>query len=540
MKTIIHLLVAFTSINLFSQAIPDYTLAAFGLSKDVVKCEEKSYSYNSVTNSFDLDMLTVMTFQNGKLITKKVEDLGLFKYNTQTDYTYNSSGQIQKEYSKSTYSSGDPVVESKIYTYTGSKLTSVLKDSYSKTTTVYFYDAGGKLLKSETKKEDGKLEMIEEFSNVIDSKNYNKKTLYYYNTDGSVSNNNTEVYVNGKYISFNSQSKDYGDSSYEYTYDKYGNILTGTEDFLEVEKNIYEYDAYGNWIKCKSYQDDWLSGIRDDYKFRKITLKNGSSGDASFDQNFVNKYPSDVNKQNTDTSTNPSTSVITPNTTKKSATNPGCEGNCQDGYGTYYYSDGNVYEGFFKDGTRNGPGILTFSGGDTYIGNWVNGLKDGYALYKWSSGAAYIGYYKNDKLNGEGMYLNEKNEIKGGVLKDGNFDVTYNYYDNGVTTGCIAGDCENGFGKYAYSNGDLFMGFFINGYLKHGMYSYANKDIFFGEFKNGSRDGLGYYEWNDKNSYLGMYQNGTYHGLGYYYVEKDATQDQIGEFRNGSLYKSMK
>lgn len=535
MKTFVNLIVGFISLNLIAQAVPDFTTSAFGLSKDVVKLEEKTYKIDETTKNYVIHESILRIFENG-LLKQYVSDYkGFFPSTTTTDYAYNASGQVVKVVKTFISAQKDQSVNNTNYIYKNGKLIEINTDDTSGNTTAtkYTYDVKGKLLKGEKQNQDGELEQITDFYTVVDDKNYNKKTSYFYKSD-EANTTNIEQYVNGRNITFQSQSQKYGNSFYDYQYDQYGNITLSTEDFVENVKNIYEYDNKGNWLKCKSNIDDWISGYEERFTFRKITFKTGSIGSTDLDQSFINKFNS---TNQTAQTTNKTSSG---STTKKSASNPGCEGDCQNGYGSYYYIDGAIYDGYFSNGFRNGPGAYTFTNGDSYEGMWVNGVKEGYAIYKWKDGSYYAGYYKNDKLNGEGFYLSSTGEIKGGSFKDGNFDVTSILTDNGATTGCVSQDCTNGFGKFYYSNGDFFIGFFSNGYLKSGLYSYSNKDAFIGEFSNGQRHGFGYYLWADKSNYFGMYQNGTYHGLGYYYVDTDETKDQIGEFRNGTLFKSMK
>ncbi len=551
MKTFFFLIALSVYMQVSAQAIPDYSASYFGLSKDVIKSEDYDYEYNPDTNAYDIYQVTEMIFENGLLKQQVSEFKSWFSSKTTTNYSYNSAGKISKEVETSVYTESTSEYTT-TYVYTGSKLTQkIKKGEYENTTTQYTYDNKGKLTKAETKKDDGTLVSIEDFSNITDEKNYTKVTRFYYGTTDTPSNTNTEVYVNGRYFSFFAESQDYGDSNYDYMYDQYGNVIQATEDNVVIEKNTYEYDAKGNWIKCKSYLDDWLGGISDHYKFRKVTYKTSSVGATALDQKFIDKYPSTVNKPSTTTTGSTSnqsgatgntnnTVSNTSNGNPKSATNPGCDGNCVDGYGSYYYADGGIYDGFFKNSYRNGPGIYTFADGSTYTGNWVNGNQEGYGMLGWADGSSYGGYFSNNKLNGEGIYIDANKVVKGGVFKDGNFTQTFYINDNGVATGCISGDCYNGFGKMVYAGGDVFLGFFKNGYLSHGVYAYSFKDSYIGEYINSKRHGFGIYTWADNNSYVGMYQNDTYHGLGYYYVDADESKDQIGEFRNGSLYLNMK
>ena len=43
------------------------------------------------------------------------------------------------------------------------------------------------------------------------------------------------------------------------------------------------------------------------------------------------------------------------------------------GFGRATYSNGDVYEGSFVKGKRQGEGKMTFSNGDTSKGTWQNG-----------------------------------------------------------------------------------------------------------------------------------------------------------------------
>ena len=550
MKTLIFLIALGIYVQVTAQAIPDYSSTYFGLSKDIVKSESYTYEYDQLLNTYELDLIETMIFENGLLKEKLFDNKGSYSYKTSCYYSYNSAGKVIKEEEITNYptSTSQTTIT---YIYTGAKLTQKNRvASYETTQTFYTYDTKGKPTKSETKNDKGVLVTTEDFSNVTDEKNYKKVTKFYNINDGIVTSSNIEVYVNGHYTSFISESKNYGTYYYDYTYDAYGNIVNASEDNIIFEKNNYEYDSKGNWIKCKAYLDDWLTGETDSYKFRKLTYKTGNAGSTAFDPNFLNKFPSSINKPATSiTGSNANQSVPngstnaavanTPKTTPKSASNPGCEGNCVDGYGRYYYSDGGIYDGFFKNSFRNGPGKFTFTDGATYVGNWVNGIKEGYAIYTWNDGSSYSGYYKNEKLNGEGIYIDKNKVVKGGIFKDGNFEQSFLLTDNGTVTGCFSGDCYNGFGGIRYINGNVFKGFFQNGSLKHGIFAFANKESFIGEFNNSKRSGFGLYTWNNQNYYFGMNQDDAFNGLGYYYVKADPSKILIGEFRKGSLYLKM-
>ena len=48
------------------------------------------------------------------------------------------------------------------------------------------------------------------------------------------------------------------------------------------------------------------------------------------------------------------------------------KGDCNNGYGTYAYVNGNKYVGEFKDAKRNGLGTYAFANGTVDKGIWKN------------------------------------------------------------------------------------------------------------------------------------------------------------------------
>ena len=49
------------------------------------------------------------------------------------------------------------------------------------------------------------------------------------------------------------------------------------------------------------------------------------------------------------------------------------EGDCNNGYGTFTWSDGSKYVGEHKDGKQHGHGTLTYADGRVEEGIWKNG-----------------------------------------------------------------------------------------------------------------------------------------------------------------------
>lgn len=62
------------------------------------------------------------------------------------------------------------------------------------------------------------------------------------------------------------------------------------------------------------------------------------------------------------------------------------------------YSNGDVYEGEWKEGKRHGQGKITWPTGVVYEGNWKEGKRTGKGKYTWTSGAVYEGDWEDAKL----------------------------------------------------------------------------------------------------------------------------------------------
>jgi len=123
----------------------------------------------------------------------------------------------------------------------------------------------------------------------------------------------------------------------------------------------------------------------------------------------------------------------------------GCfQGDCENGSGAYKYSNGDVYNGEWKDGERNGSGDYKYSDGDSYTGQWKDNNKNGQGTYKYSNGKEYTGQYKDNLVNGKG---------------------TYKYSDGTVYTGQFKESLYNGQGTYTNINGVKFSGIWINDLL---------------------------------------------------------------------------
>ncbi len=149
------------------------------------------------------------------------------------------------------------------------------------------------------------------------------------------------------------------------------------------------------------------------------------------------------------------------------AAQSGCEGNCRYSTGTYYYSNGDRYEGQWRRSRRHGQGTYYFSNGDRYEGEWFVGEREGQGTFYYSNGVRYEGEWKDGKQHGQGT----------------------SYHSNGDRyEGEFRNDRRHGRGTYYYSDGDRFEGDWKYG-KQHGQgtYYFANGDHFKGEWVDGER-----------------------------------------------------
>lgn len=77
-------------------------------------------------------------------------------------------------------------------------------------------------------------------------------------------------------------------------------------------------------------------------------------------------------------------------------------GDCKNGEGVLEYSNGDKYEGNFKEGKFDGKGKYTFQAGDVYEGNFSQDKFSGTGKYTFANGDIYEGDFKNDLFHGKG------------------------------------------------------------------------------------------------------------------------------------------
>jgi hypothetical protein len=150
---------------------------------------------------------------------------------------------------------------------------------------------------------------------------------------------------------------------------------------------------------------------------------------------------------------------------------------------------GNVYDGEWRHGYRQGYGRLTYSSGDVFEGWFQQDLKVGRGTYQWRDGRQY-----------EGMYANDGAEDLNGTL--------------------------------SWKNGTLYVGCFTQGHRTgKGVIRFPNNVRYQGDFVNGKYHGFGSCTFQDGRVYTGYWRRGKAHGTGIL-TEADGTVLHDGQWQD--------
>lgn len=210
--------------------------------------------------------------------------------------------------------------------------------------------------------------------------------------------------------------------------------------------------------------------------------------------------------------------TITSETTKIDISDYKCvEGDCKEGWGRVILNNIST-DATFKNGAIDGVAYITYPNGSYYHGQYQNNNRHGLGFYMWENGNTYVGGWKDGKQHGLGYTTNKAGVITtGGLFEDGKLitETTTDYRSNKVNGNCT-GNCIDGFGKYTYSNGDMYFGFFKNN-QRYGVGSYFwnNKSMYIGAYiLGGKRSGYGMYTYVDGSMFKGMFVDDKIDGLG--------------------------
>ena len=94
-------------------------------------------------------------------------------------------------------------------------------------------------------------------------------------------------------------------------------------------------------------------------------------------------------------------------------------GNCEDGFGTWTYTDKTTYVGEWSIGKKHGEGIVTWPNGYIYKGEFKESKWHGQGTLTFPDGTTYVGEWRDGFMNGQGTFTNADGTVKKGIWKNG-------------------------------------------------------------------------------------------------------------------------
>lgn len=207
-----------------------------------------------------------------------------------------------------------------------------------------------------------------------------------------------------------------------------------------------------------------------------------------------------------------------------------------------------LYEGEIENGVPNGNGVLTVKGAKASF-EFVRGSINGYGKRD-TGNETFEGYYHSVDEGNIGVVRGNNYVVYGKV--DKGFEVTgigKGEYGNGTYVGGFEKTCRHGYGRYKYTDGDVYEGFFDMGKRTgKGRLKYADGTVYEGDFVDGELEGKGKKVLENGDIYEGEWEKGYMHGKGKYtwtadgYYEGDWANDNMhgkGKrvWENGDIYE---
>ncbi|HLP14231.1 MAG TPA: C1 family peptidase [Flavobacteriales bacterium] len=170
-----------------------------------------------------------------------------------------------------------------------------------------------------------------------------------------------------------------------------------------------------------------------------------------------------------------------------------------------------IYTGKFKDGKKDDFGLRDFSN-YTYVGNVeADAYAKAYAFISPKTKRIYI------YSTGDGGFKKVTNEVglaeKIVMFKENEADTLA----NADKKQCTYGDCENGYGRYTYTSGNTYEGFFYNGYRNgYGKYTTVDGESYEGLYFANLRNDVGKVMMKDGSVFIGQFEFNLKQGYGIY------------------------
>jgi hypothetical protein len=132
-------------------------------------------------------------------------------------------------------------------------------------------------------------------------------------------------------------------------------------------------------------------------------------------------------------------------------------------------TDGNTYNGYFKDGKAEGVGITTFTDGQKDIAEYHLDKCNGCVKTEFANGNKFWGEYKDDK--------------------------------------------KEGYGIFEWANGDRYIGQWMKKNMHgYGIFRWASGEVYYGQRKENKKEGYAYWKASNGTEYYGQWKNGKRNG----------------------------
>lgn len=205
-----------------------------------------------------------------------------------------------------------------------------------------------------------------------------------------------------------------------------------------------------------------------------------------------------------------------------------------DGRGKLTYPNGDVYDGEFHHGRRQGRGLFVFFNGDVYNGQWLKNRPHGRGRYVYASGSWYEGDFYLGEQSGNGIFCGiEGDEYRGGLARSKPNGYGVFLFSNGNRyCGVWRDGLRWGEGEMIYFSGAFYRGDWVQDKRDgEGEMRNVNGDTYRGSWKHNLRHGFGEAVYASGVSYSGLWKFDVYHGHGRLRLEGDVVYE--GDFRMG-------
>lgn len=199
-------------------------------------------------------------------------------------------------------------------------------------------------------------------------------------------------------------------------------------------------------------------------------------------------------------------------------------------FGTFKYYNGNIYNGYVHDGLHHGKGKMEYINDKIYDGEWFYGNKHGYGKLTYFNCVSplniksYEGTWNNDKKSNVFTVTFDDNSFyKGDIeyMKNSAYPISKDnpptiVYSNGdIYVGELLEMKRYGKGILETASGCVYRGNWCNDMFDgEGMFIDINKNIFTCEWLNGKKHGKGNVKFANGLIYNGLWLNDNYYKEG--------------------------